>query len=170
MKRVMLLLLLTLLLLNACKKDSVKELDYYVYAEKSDNTIFKAIASSAGFKSLSAKDTLYIGANSGEDHLLIRLIVKKPGVYKSPNLDAILITTIGQDVIGNTYHLNNDTRNMLDITNIDNGLIQGTFGLSFKETTKGLTIAPSTVIFSNGRIRSQIGNNRMDIESFFQKY
>ena len=133
MRKILLLTLFAAALYTSCKKDPTKGLLYYVFADKNDNTSFKSIETNAGFKSLTGKDTLYIGAHYGEDNLTIRLIYNGVGAYQSTSLDAIFITTLGQDAVVRTYHLTNDPANIVNITNIDQAIVEGTFDLTFKE-------------------------------------
>ncbi|QQL48744.1 DUF6252 family protein [Mucilaginibacter ginkgonis] len=170
MKKILLLVAIGVIVYTSCKKNPVEGLDQYVYAENSDNTTFKSTYPDAGFRSVIKKDTLYVRGSSGEDHLTIRLINKGAGVYRSPDLDAMLYTTVGQDVVVRTYHLNTDPANIVKITDIDQGIVKGTFDLTFKETTRGMTGTPSTLTLSNGRLRSKINNDKLDLELFFKIY
>lgn len=166
MKKAIILLLSILIVLSACKKDVVTAPNYL---KANGDVILDTRQIDVSFKSLIAKDTLYISAHEGENNLIISIINKGKGIYKIGGLDALFYKTLGLDVIVQTFRLNTNADNVLTINAIDSDNISGTFSLSLTENTRGVR-APSTLILKNGKFNSAISKNSSDMEAFFRQY
>jgi len=143
-------------LMFSCKKDKQSDNlnNYFIKANK--NGVAWSTKSYSVFKTQKAKpDTVVVGGSLGEEHVSILAKLNSQGNYIPDPAKTTFYTTLGQDVIMNTYTLDTTQNNTISITKPSIGEIQGTFNLTFKKT--GIPDSdPATITFNQGEFKSAL--------------
>lgn len=150
MKNTLLSTLLVLtLLVAACKKEN--QVTPGVSAIK-NGTTWIANSADNNYLPLNTKDTIYIYAHSGEEHLVMVLKQTSKGVFQLTDKTTFYVT-VGYDVVTANYKLDNTASNEVAITTYDENKnqLKGTFNLTFKNNYN-YGGYPDKVVFNNGKI------------------
>ncbi|MFD1258466.1 DUF6252 family protein [Mucilaginibacter terrae] len=156
-------LLITSLFIASCQKTDQNEvtINYYMKATKNDKAW--AALNLTSLKKTN-NDTLTIKAQAipegsalPDETLIITLVANNEGQYQPIRNKTAYITTVGLDVVTNTYVLTTESTNTITITDLDeeDKTLKGSFNLKFKNANPK---APATdvITFKSGDFFSNI--------------
>lgn len=156
-------LLLASLFLASCQKADQNEVtvNYYMKATKNDKA-WSALNLTSLKKT--GNDTLTLkaqaipeGSSLPDETLIITLKANDEGQYQPIRAKTAYITTVGLDVVTNTYVLTNEAANTITLTDLDEDdkTVKGSFNLKFKNANPK---APATdvITFKSGDFFSNI--------------
>jgi len=97
------------------------------------------------------------GGTLPDETLVLTLVANANGQYQPVRTKSAYITTVGLDVVTNTYGLTNESTNIITITEINeaNKTVKGSFNLKFKNANPKAPVT-DVITFKSGDFFSNI--------------